>query len=156
MVVKIPLFPKRYISEIPYNIVGAKSGNIPIVLKKSLNFMFVLVIAYEYINAKHSDIKDETVDTKIEFLNDAIRLGFSTYLLKFEIPIKFPFVSINAFFNNDTNGNNINTISTITEKIKKYFCIVLSLILLLFFDVIIYSPLAIKHIPLIYIVQFLL
>ncbi|MGO0916357.1 hypothetical protein ACTPEM_24790, partial [Clostridioides difficile] len=42
-----------------------------------------------------------------------------------------------------------------TEKIKKYFCIVLSLILLLFFDVIIYSPLAIKHIPLIYIVQFL-
>lgn len=51
--------------------------------------MFVLVIAYEYINAKHSDIKDETVDTKIEFLNDAIRLGFSIYLLKFEIPIKF-------------------------------------------------------------------
>ncbi|OJT86127.1 hypothetical protein BM534_15825, partial [Clostridioides difficile] len=76
---------KRYISEIPYNIVGAKSGNIPIVLKKSLNFMFVLVIAYEYINAKHSDIKDETVDTKLNF-NDAIRLGFSTYLLKFEIP----------------------------------------------------------------------
>ncbi|CCL12889.1 hypothetical protein BN169_900119 [Clostridioides difficile E16] len=94
--------------------------------------MFVLVIAYEYINAKHSDIKDETVDTKIEFLNDAIRLGFSIYLLKFEIPIEFPLVSINAFFNNDTNGNNINTISTITEKIKKYFCIVLSLILLLF------------------------
>ncbi len=59
--------------------------------------MFVLVIAYEYINAKHSDIKDETVDIKIEFLNDAIRLGFSTYLLKFEIPIKFPLVSINAF-----------------------------------------------------------
>ncbi|OJT73708.1 hypothetical protein BM529_14190, partial [Clostridioides difficile] len=144
------------ISEIPYSIAGAKSGNMPIVLKKFLNLIFVLVIAYEYINAKHSDIKDEIVDTKIEFLNDAIRVGFSIYLLKFEIPTKLPLVSINAFFNSDINGNNINTTNAITKKTKKHFCILLSLILLLFFIVIIYPPLAIKHIPLIYIVWFFL